>query len=726
MKIISTAITLFLLIFTNIVISQNSKIDSLKIELQNHKENDTIRVNLLNTLAFFHFTNNIPKSIEYLEEANEIAKVIHFEKGKARSIYIKGITEAVQSNYDQALNYYNEALIIYKNIDFTKGIADSFNAIGITYKNKGELRTAATYFKKAIEINEEIGSNNLSASLLNLGTTYSDMGDFDEAILYLKKALSIAKVEKNEQRIAYSLNNLGTIYNIQGNTPLALEHFNKSLTIHKKLGDSISIAHNFKNMGYTYNIQKNNEKAISYFKKSLGIYQRINNKHRISATLSDIGNIHEESGNYQKALKYYIDALRISKEVGANSETTYILNNIGGIYLLSKDYTNSNQYFKKAKKISLEKGNKETLCGAYIGLARIDINQRNYDAALGNALKAKEISEKSGFLEYQKQTLEALSKIYKKTGYYEKALKSYELYKTLNDSLFSKKNVEKIAQIEAEYKYKQAIDSANIRELELTKQVTTTSRDLEKSKQKYLWAIIGFLTVSIILGSTIFFQKFRTIKAKNQTIVTEQKLLRSQMTPHFIFNSLSVLQGMILNKEDKKSVNYLLKFSKLIRITLENSRDKLVLLSQELLAVENYLALQNLENASYQYNITVTDAINTSAFKIPPMLIQPFVENAIEHAFNETISTKQIDISINYSKEDLICTIADNGIGINAQKTSKVAEKSSMSTLITSERLQILSKDLKVNGSITIEDRTEYNSQGTLVTLIIPHKIIQS
>ena len=726
MKITKTLIVFlvyFFCFFTN-VLAQNTRIDSLKIELQNHKEKDTTRVNFLNALAFSYFSKDMPKTLEYLEEADAIAEVIHFKKGKARSIYIRGITKAIQANYDQALGYYNEALQLYENIDFKKGIANCYNAIGITYKNKGELRKSVSYYKKAIRIEEEIGSNNLSASLLNLGSTYSDLGEFGEALSYLNKALSIAKADENEQRIAYSLNNLGTVYMDQGNYPLALEHLKKSLYIHEKLGDSLGIANNLVNMGTIYKTQKYYDKAMSYYEKSLEINKRINRKRGISSLLNDIGTIHEENGDYRSALDHYVDALRMSKQIGTKSDIPDILNNIGKVYLALKDYRTANQYFTEAKKNGVEIENKQALCEAYIGLSKTYANQKEYNSALSNALKAKKISNKFGFFDYQKEASEILSKIYKAIGNYKDALENHQQFKILNDSLFNKENIEKITQLEYEYKYKRALDSASIKELQLTKTITATNKDLEKSKQNYLWAIIGVLLVSILLGSIIFYQKFNNIKSKNQNIVTEQKLLRSQMTPHFIFNSLSVIQGMILNKEEKKSVSYLSKFSKLLRIILENSRNKTVLLAQELIAIENYLSLHNLENEAYQYTVLVDDEIDTSLVKIPPMLIQPFVENAIEHAFVNQRENKKIEVNLKYIDSKLVCAVTDNGIGIDAQKETKKNGKKSLATTITSERLKILSKDFKMKGSVSIDDRKKYNDKGTIVTLVIPYKVL--
>jgi len=226
------------------------------------------------------------------------------------------------------------------------------------------------------------------------------------------------------------------------------------------------------------------------------------------------------------------------------------------------------------------------------------------------------------------------------------------------------------------------------------------------------------------MGGIIFFLKLRHEKAKMQNVVIEQKLLRSQMTPHFIFNSLSVLQGMILNKDEKNAVTYLSKFSKLLRATLENSRHKTVGLSDEISAINDYMTLQNLDvNPPFKYSLDIAQNIDTAIFKIPPMLIQPFIENTIEHAFPNKKEDKQIKVALTYNNGVLKCTIADNGIGITLKNEERGCNKNSLATTITSERLNVLSKDFKTEGSVTVKNRKEFEEQGTLVTLVIPYKI---
>lgn len=104
------------------------------------------------------------------------------------------------------------------------------------------------------------------------------------------------------------------------------------------------------------------------------------------------------------------------------------------------------------------------------------------------------------------------------------------------------------------------------------------------------------------------------------------------------------------------------------------------------------------------------------------MLIQPFIENAVEHAFSKQKENRKIDVQIKQNDNKLTCTITDNGIGIDSQKEGNRKDKKSLATTITSERLEILAKDLKMQGSVTVEDRRKYNAQGTVVTLIIPYK----
>lgn len=717
--VVALCCSLFLLFSVQ---SQNTTIDRLTLELQNHDERDTIRVNLLNDLADSFLKKNTIRTIVYLEEAETIAEALNFTKGKARNLLIKGKVEETQSDFDEALLFAKEALQLYTALNDEPGIANCYDYIGSIFQNKGDRKEAIVNYLKAVDIKSALGNKDgISESFRLIGIAYFELGNYIKAISSYEKALEIGKEVNNEDRISRSLMNIGNVHLIQGNYPLALEYHNKSLTINEKRKDTFLISLSLSNIGHIYNNLKNYDKALIYSKKALDIQKKIGNMKRVAEILLNLGLTYSLVKDYEQAGNVFKEALTITEEIGNKHLKGFALNNIGYIYQELKEYSMSIKYYEKAIKNDLSIDGKRVLERSYYGMAKTLMYQKKYKEALYYALKSKQLAQNLNILNSERDIQELLSVIYKNTGHYKEALESHQQFKVLNDSLFNKENVQKIAQLEYEYKYKQAMDSVSIRELQLTKTVTATNLDLEKSRRKYLWAIIGVLSVSFFLGTIIFYQKFKNMKVRNENIVMEQKLLRSQMTPHFIFNSLSVLQGMILNKERKKSVSYLSTFSKLLRITLENSRDKTVLLSEEITGVENYLALQNLENESYLYSVSVANTIDPTLFKIPPMLIQPFVENAVKHAFADQKGNREIEVAIKHIHEKLTCTIIDNGIGVDSRKEGYGKDKISMATTITSERLELLAKDLKMEGSVTVENRKKYNEQGTLVTLVIPY-----
>ncbi|WP_299097554.1 tetratricopeptide repeat protein [Winogradskyella sp.] len=715
---------LYCLLLPLIGFSQNSEVDSLKRELQNHKSRDTTRVNLLYDLAFSLYNKDVDLTNQYIDEGESISEELDYTKGKANILSLKGILESRKSNYKVGLNYFKESLKLFESINDKRGIASSYNSIGVNHLLRSNNNEALNYLEKALKLYQDLGDKEqLVAGYLNIGNIYAKTGAYPKAISYYKKTLKLSKEINHEYGTPYALNGLGHIYSDQGNYHQALEYYHQAYIYKEKLGDTLGMSNALNSLGNNYRSIDKLDKSLEYHKKSIHLAELIEYKDLIAVNKGNIGHIYKEKKAYNKALEYINESLELSREINDLGQITNCLYSIGEINLLLKEPKKARESFEKSIELSLENNNRYSLAVNYLGIAESYYDEDEFQKALSYTLKGKKIADELNLLEGKNKASELLSTIYENLGNYKKALQEHKKFKTLSDSLFSKDNIKKLSELEYEYKYKQALDSANIRELKLTKTVLTTSQDLAKSKRNLFLGVIAFLVSAIILGGIIFSLKLRHQKAKTQNIAIEQKLLRSQMTPHFIFNSLSVLQGMILNKENKKSVFYLSKFSKLLRITLENSRDKLVPLKQELEAVNNYLELQNLEdNQSYNYTILVDKTIDEELFKIPPMLIQPFIENAIEHAFEDRKENRKIDIQLKYIKEELICTIEDNGIGIEAQNSHKRKDKKSLATTITSERLKMLSKDFNINGSVKIEDRKHYNEQGTIVTLVIPYK----
>jgi LytS/YehU family sensor histidine kinase len=185
--------------------------------------------------------------------------------------------------------------------------------------------------------------------------------------------------------------------------------------------------------------------------------------------------------------------------------------------------------------------------------------------------------------------------------------------------------------------------------------------------------------------------------------------MRAQMNPHFIFNCLSSINRFILKNETEAASDYLTKFSRLIRMVLTNSTKTFITLEDELDMLKLYLDMERLRfKDSFDYSITFTNSIDADNIFVPPLLLQPFVENAIWHGLmHKAEGQGKLEVALNIEDKILTCIIADNGVGREkaAAYKSKSAEKQkSMGLTITAKRLSLLNKDLGEQTSFKFED----------------------
>lgn len=250
------------------------------------------------------------------------------------------------------------------------------------------------------------------------------------------------------------------------------------------------------------------------------------------------------------------------------------------------------------------------------------------------------------------------------------------------------------------------------------------------------WATWWFRGLAALAGIVLIYGLFslrvRRLKRKNaaererlemerNVVELEQQALLLQMNPHFIFNSLNSIQGFITQRDVTEAKRYLAKFSKLMRLTLEHSREKFIPLTEEIKLLKNYLDLEQLcHNQAFRYSISA-DGIDEENTGIPPMLIQPFAENAILHGILPSGRAGEIDIRFTRQKDHLTCTITDNGIGIHASRQSKQESGHKSKALeVTKERIELISG---AKGAVILSDRSalDSNTQGTQVELHIPY-----
>ncbi|GAB5565843.1 MAG: hypothetical protein Wins2KO_29060 [Winogradskyella sp.] len=254
---------------------------------------------------------------------------------------------------------------------------------------------------------------------------------------------------------------------------------------------------------------------------------------------------------------------------------------------------------------------------------------------------------------------------------------------------------------------------------------------------KTWWFYTGLVLIVLILIYIIFRDTIKKLKIRQanelQKELTNKKLilsqlenLRSQMNPHFIFNALNSIQEYIVMNEKDLASSYLVKFSRLIRIYLDHSREDEILLSQEIKALEIYLELEKIRfEEVLQYEIKVSDQIIAADIKIPSLFIQPYVENAIKHGLlhKENDRRLTIEFGINMHNQVLTCIVTDNGIGVEASKeinSKRYPSHKSFATSANEKRVVLLNTDRKQKISVSVISLKTESSNGTKVLINIP------
>lgn len=241
-------------------------------------------------------------------------------------------------------------------------------------------------------------------------------------------------------------------------------------------------------------------------------------------------------------------------------------------------------------------------------------------------------------------------------------------------------------------------------------------------------ALLEIIIFGLGLGYKIKLEYQEKLAAQQQAIDNYIKALRAQMNPHFIFNSLSSIQHLVLKSDTQSALKYLSKFSKLMRSTLENSIEKNVTLAEEIKLLETYLDLESLRfDDSFSFEINVEKHLNTNLLEVPLLIIQPFVENAILHGLlHKNEGEKKLVISFSEDVNHILATVEDNGIGRKASKAlyeqSPKPGKISRGIELTEKRIEILKTQPDKEAAYLIEDLTDNsgNLTGTKVTIKIP------
>ncbi len=560
----------------------------------------------------------------------------------------------------------------------------------------------------------------------------------------------------------------------QGETAFTNSDFEKSTLFFQRAisafggkDDSIQLGESYLHMGMIYGKLEDYTSSEKYVVHAKQIFEKLKNDSMLIRTYNLLGNLLAVNHKTDEALKTYNNSLRLAIASGLLERQGSILNNIGVLYYNQKKYHEAIQQYEKGFIIAAQIKSKY---GMSLSLINTGISYQG----LGNPGKAiayiKEGIEKAKEINdlYQLQIgYEQISNAYFSTGNFKEAYNYLNLFTMVKDSISSIEIHKQITAQEAKFQSQQ-------KELEIAKLKTEKQKNeigaLESENKikslQYTLGIIFSIFLVIIIVSVLFYKQYKNkvkltvnleqskndLERKNSDLSSslllndklqsalrqdldnyKQLAYRKQMNPHFIFNSLNAIQNYILTNNKLEANYYLGELSTLIRRILENSEKDVVSLKEELLVSETYIKLEQKRFVGkFNYTLECDEEIEASKIKIPPLLLQPFIENAIWHGLLHKPENALLQIGISKTTGgEILISIKDNGVGRNSKNGNVFSEakmesmginltlnRINLSNCITEDKIILKIKDLFDNNQkpggtevlITLQQQLEHES----------------
>ncbi len=605
------------------------------------------------------FANPIDSLKNELTEATPQAKgEIYYELGRA--FWKKRDYPATQKNLNLAIHFFAQA-------QNHQGVNDAYFILGRSYFEEAKYDQAIQSFTTAKDYALAHHRKKDAANEYNaIGITNKSIGKFPEAVRAFQASLKIYTDLNFEEGMAAANHNLGMIYRKIAKLDTALVHYQYALNLREKSGSDSEVGHYLQSIANIYLDLKNDKQAFDFAQKSIARFERAKDSTGLINAYGVLGLIYLDQHNFAQAEKTLQYILPIAEHYKYNLPNTYM--SLGKVYQGLGAHQKALTFFDKA-------------------------------------LKNSHFSESGNI---KSEILLAISESYEKLNQPAQALLYYRSYIAVKDSiegLAVKKQIEELtAQYQSELK---------------DRKIALLAKDKKMSRA----IIFGILAISLLLGvvSWLYFRTKR-LQATQHNLELEQRLLRAQIKPHFLFNALTAIQSFTLKNGIEAGAVYLSSFAKLMRSILESSSQEYVPLADELESIEHYLRLEKLRHGHlFDYHISCDPTISQEKVFVPPMLMQPFLENAIKHGFSGKKEGGHIDIKVDKIDQQIQFTIKDNGVGIDSQ-TQNIHKHNSRSIQITKDRLEVLNKKLRKNIVLVVEDVSKKNqdTKGTRVTFRLP------
>ncbi len=499
----------------------------------------------------------------------------------------------------------------------------------------------------------------------------------------------------------------------------------------------------------------NYSEALQITLRGLKIAERNNLVNSKALFLMTIGRIYNQIEDHRKALDLFIEAKALLDSLHDFPSSTSIQDGIAETYLMMNQPDSALYYcqaaHEKAVQLKIDWLEGITLWA----LGRAQRKKGNYDLALAYLRQSllvfpgappvhfsksyfyiaelyQQINKPDSCIYYANKSLEAVTG----RGFYPNMIEANILLSRMYEKRDPQRALDysrtAILYKDSLYNLAKTISVKNLvafDEQERQYEIETAKAAYRSKVKQY--GLIGGSLVVLLIGFILYRSnkmrmRHEIVSQQHKASELEMQALRAQMNPHFIFNSLNSINMFILENNKLQASEYLSKFSRLVRLILQNSQEVFIPLERELEALQLYLELESLRfEHRFEYKISVDDEVDTTMLKVPPLIIQPYAENAIWHGLMHKKEKGHLEIELYLEKEILFCKITDDGIGRKEAaelKRKSLSTHKSMGIKITEGRIAIMQKMNGKDESVEIKDLVyaDGSAAGTEVVLKIP------
>jgi hypothetical protein len=525
------------------------------------------------------------------------------------------------------------------------------------------LDQATTYYKK-----NNCPEESYLTTYKLFTNLYHNKANFESALNYNLKILAIAEKSGNNHDIANGRLVVAEVFNRMNQLDKGMAYTRSAIAFVTNLPMASEKAELLNRLGARYLYyakekpnEKYNDTAAIYVQQALDVAKTIKDVKGQIIALTRMNDIAARKKDLEKALDYIDAALLLCESGKHNSQLATLYGDKGSAYMELSQYAAARRY-----------------ADSFMRYCKLDA----FPPMIANAYN----------LSYQ---------IENKAGNFKAAMAAMQEEKKIRDSITTNEKTKAVAELER--KYSQAKNESTI---------------LELAQQKKIYLALAIAAL-LALVAIIFLVRQQSLRHKQKILETEQRLNRARMNPHFFFNALATLQSIALKENDGKALaGNLSKFSNIMRETLESTYKDYVTIEQEIGFLNEYMELQKMRfPEKFSYSVHAADEIETDEMIVPSMIVQPFVENSIEHGFSGINYAGHITVFFSKENDGLLITITDNGKGFS--KTPKENEGHiSRASQIIKDRIYLLNIKLKSKASFVIDVNPA--GPGVMAKILLP------